>query len=153
MIFHLQLKLVLKTYIHTCIWINSNMLKLNKDKTKFIVFSSKQNVKETENRRIKIGSSYINGSMSVRNVRIILDNTLGMEKQVNFICKPWYYQIRNIRFIHEYINDKTCKTLFQALIISRLDYGNPLLYNVPLLQEVHNCSASLTLYGPFCECV
>jgi len=30
-------------------WINSNMLKLNKDKTKFILFSSKQHAKKTEN--------------------------------------------------------------------------------------------------------
>ena len=108
-------------------WMNSNMLKLNKDKTEFIVFSSKQHVKKTENLCIKVGSSYINSSMSVRNLGLILDNTLGMEKQVNSICKSCYYQIRNIGLIRKYINDETCKTLVQALIISRLDYGNALL--------------------------
>ena len=66
-------------------WTNSNMLKLNKDKTEFIIFSSKQHAKKTENLPIKIGSSYINSSMSIRNLRLILDNTLGMEKQVNYI--------------------------------------------------------------------
>jgi len=66
--------------------------------------------------------------MSVRNLGLTLDNTLGMEKQVNYICKSCYYQIRNISLIRKYINDKTCKTLVQALIISRLNYGNTLLY-------------------------
>ena len=86
--------------------------------------------------------------MSVRNLGLILDNTLGMEKQVNSICKSCYYLIRNIGLIHKYINDETCKTLVQALIISRPDYGNALLYNIPLsltnrLQRVQNCDARL----------
>jgi len=69
---------------------NSIMLKLNKDKTKFIVFSSKQHVKITENLCIKVGSSYVNSSMSVRNLGLILDNnTLVMENQVNSICKSF----------------------------------------------------------------
>ena len=86
--------------------------------------------------------------MSVRNLGLILDNTLGMEKQVNSICKSCYYQIRNIGLIRKYINDETCKTLVQALIISRLDYGNALLYNIPLsltnrLQGVQKCAGRL----------
>ena len=76
----------------------------------FIVFSSRQYVKKTENLRIKVGSSYINSSISVRNLVLILDNTLGTEKQVNSICKSCHYQIRNIGLIRKYINDYTCKT-------------------------------------------
>jgi len=60
-------------------WVNSNILKLSKDKTRFVVSISKQHVKKTENFHIKVGSSYINYSMSVRNIGIILDNTLGGE--------------------------------------------------------------------------
>jgi len=86
--------------------------------------------------------------MSVRNLGLILDNTLGMEKQMNYVYKSCYYQIRNIGLIRKYINDETCKTLVQALIISQLDYGNALLYNIPLsltncLQQVPNCAAHL----------
>jgi len=73
------------------IWMNSNMLKLNKDKTEFIVFLSKQHVKKTENLCIKEGSSYINSSVSVRNLGLILANTLGMERQVNSYYKSCYY--------------------------------------------------------------
>jgi len=73
--------------------------------------------------------------MSVRKLGLILNTTLEMEKQVNYICKSCYYQIRNIGLIHKYINDETCKTLVQTLIISRLDYGNALLYNIPPISD------------------
>ena len=66
------------------------MLKLNKNKTEFIVFSSKQHVKKTENLHFNVRSIYVNSSVSVRNLGLILDNTLGVEKQVNSICKSSY---------------------------------------------------------------
>jgi len=73
-------------------------------------------VNGTENLRIKEGSSYINLSMS-RNLGLILDNTLGMDNQVNSICMSFYYQMRNMGLICKYTNDETCKNLVQALII------------------------------------
>jgi len=82
------------------------MLKLNKDKTECIVFSSKEHVKKTDNLHIKVGSSSINSSMAVRNLGFILDNTLGIrngeagELYINYI-------------IRKYTNDETCKTLLQ----------------------------------------
>jgi len=47
--------------------------------------------------------------MSVRNLGLLLDNTLGMEKQVNYIYKSCYYKIRNIGFIRKYINGETSR--------------------------------------------
>jgi hypothetical protein len=51
---------------------NSNMLKSNKDKTEFVVFSSKQHVKKTENLLINIGSSFINSSIYVNNLNNLI---------------------------------------------------------------------------------
>jgi len=89
--------------------------------------------------------------MSGRNLELILDNTLGMDKQMNSKCKSFYYQIWIIELIGKYINDETCKHLVQALIIYRLDYDNALLYNIPLsltncLQRVQNCAARLVTH-------
>ena len=54
----------------------SNIIKLNEDKTEFIGFSSKQYKNKTENLPIKVGTIYIHYSMSVRNLGLILNNTL-----------------------------------------------------------------------------
>jgi len=58
------------------IWMNTNMLKLNKAKIELIDFSSKQHVKKTENLRAKLGFSCINSFMSVRNLGLLLDAIL-----------------------------------------------------------------------------
>ena len=71
--------------------------------------------------------------MSVRNLELILDNTLGMEKQVNSTWKSCYFRIRNMGLIYRYINDETWETLVQAFIVIRVDHGNILLYNIPSL--------------------
>ena len=56
---------------------------------RIIDFSSKKDVKKTENPRIKIGPSYINYSVPVRN-RSLVKNT-GMKQQMNSIVKSCYY--------------------------------------------------------------
>ena len=60
-----------------------------------------------------------------------------MEKQVNDICKLCYYQIRCMVDIRPYIIIEACKTLVQALVISRLDYVNALLYGISLTLVSH----------------
>ena len=62
------------------------MLKLSYSKTEFIVFSSKHYVKKTENLHIKMGYRCKKVSASVRNLVLILDSILVIEKQVNATC-------------------------------------------------------------------
>ena len=103
-------------------------------------------MKKTENLRIKVASSYINSSLSVKNLGFILDNTLGIEKQMNYRCKSCYFEIRNIFIFRKYIHDDICKTLVQTLIISRLDYINSFSYNITLTltnRMENNCAAHL----------
>ena len=75
-----------------------------------------------------------------------------MEKQVNSRCKSCYYKIGNVGFICKHLNDEIYKSLLQALIIYRLDYGNALLYNISLsltnrLQRVQNCATRLVTHS------
>ena len=76
--------------------------------------------------------------MSVRKLELIMDNTLGMEKQVNSICKSCYYQIRNIGLISKYINDEICKTgLWQCFVI----YYPPLSDKLPMVSAELSCTS------------
>jgi len=100
MICDIQLKLVLKILVFG--WIATCWNKLNNDKSKLIVFSSKQHVKKTEDLHIKVGSTYINSSMPVRNLGLILDKTLGIRHGVNSILsipnQIYQFQIDQFQF-------------------------------------------------------
>ena len=63
-------------------------------------------------------------------------------------AKSCYYQLRNIGQIRSSITEGACRTLVHALVTSRLDYGNGLLYGIPQatlqrLQRIQNCAARL----------
>ena len=63
-------------------------------------------------------------------------------------AKSCYYQLRNIGQIRSSITDGACRTLVHALVTSRLDYENGLLYGIPQvtiqrLQRIQNCAARL----------
>jgi len=71
-----------------------------------------------------------------------------MEKHVSTVERSCYHQIHLISKIRRYITTEACKVLIQALVTSRLDYANALLYGVPQcliskLQRLQNCAARL----------
>ena len=85
---------------------------------------------------------------SVRNLGVITDNEMDMKAHVSHICKICYFQIRNIRKIRPFLSVDATKKLVQALVISRLDYCNSLLYCIhetllDKLQRVQNAAARL----------
>jgi hypothetical protein len=130
-------------------WMSANMLKLNQEKTELIIFNPKhRSTRMTEDIQLQVGEKTIHVAGSVKNLGVYFDTSLTMEKQVNAISKVCYYHIRNIGSIRRYISRDACKTLAHALITSRLDYGNALLYGLPgtliaRLQRVQNSAARL----------
>jgi len=62
------------------LWMSSNMLKLNQDKTELIVFSSKYQAKKTQDFHLTVGDSVVNAMEFVRNLGVYLDSSLTMKK-------------------------------------------------------------------------
>ena len=80
-----------------------------------------------------------------------------MEKQGSSLAKSCFLQIRNIGRIRPYISNDACKTLVSAaLVTSRLDYGNVLLFGVnasPItkLQRIQSTAVRLITRTKKCE--
>ena len=126
-------------------WMSSNCLKLNHDKSEFIIFSRK-NDPSSQSWQIQCGDSSLIPRDSVRNLGVIFDSQLQMERHVNNLTKTCFHQLRNISKIRRFINKDACRSLVQAAVTSRLDYANSLLYGVPKyltdrLQRVQNAAA------------
>ena len=79
---------------------------------------------------------------------------MSMGEQVTSICKTTHYHLRNIGRIRKSISFEACEKLIHALVTSRLDCGNALLYGLPeyqmcrLQRMFHIAARILTLTPP-----
>ena len=140
--------------IETCIievaaWMAKNDLTLNAEKSQAIIFqTSKHRVNKQPEVCVEIAGHRIALSTGVRNLGVVFDSRLNMEEQVAQTAESCYYQLRNIGQIRSSITEGACRTLVHALVTSRLDYGNRLLYGIPQvtiqrLQRIQNCAARI----------
>ena len=139
------------TQLETCLeqvsyWMSANMLKLNNDKTKLMVFAPNHFRKNFSQTSITVDSFVVPSSDKARNLGVIFDSSLTMMQQVNSVTKSCYNQIRKIAKIRKYLTVDAAKTLVHTHVTSRLDYCNSLLsllpaYVVQKLQRVQNCAA------------
>ena len=127
-------------------WMGSNFLKLNDEKTEFILFGSEHDLKALPELTISVGDEEVKPSRTVRNIGSMLDSTLTMIPHINSITKSCYLQIRNLSRIRKYLSEESSKTLTHAFVSSRLDNMNSLLYKAPQaltkrLQNIQNNAA------------
>ena len=109
-------------------WLCSNKLKLNGNKTEFFVAGTLQTLSTLSPVELKVGDSVIKPSDTVRNLGIIFDSHLSMTRHINSLISSISFQLRNIRRIKRFLDHDTLHSVVRALVLSRLDYGNALLY-------------------------
>jgi len=113
-------------------WITSNYLKLNNDKTEVLVIGSSYNLKKkVKPFKIQIGNHDIIPSLKARNIGVEFETTLSMAPHVANCAKSLWYHLYNISRIKQYLDQKAMKTLVHALITSKMDFCNSLLFNIP----------------------
>ena len=105
-------------------------------------------VKHFSDFRLKFDGTVLSDVSCVKNLGMYFDKTISMEQQASAITRSCFQQIRNIGRIRSLISVDACRTLVSSLVISRLDYGNALLYgtnnkNISKLQRVQNTAARL----------
>ena len=75
------------------VWMNSHSLKLNNEKTEFVLFGSKVNLSKIDISSIVIPDTVIRVSDSCRNLGVMLDSTMTMSSQISSICKSVWYTL------------------------------------------------------------
>ncbi len=130
------------------IWMLTNKLQLNQAKTEFFIASSSHYSSELSDIRLQLSDIMITPSKSLRNLGVIFDPVLNMTNQVSSVVKSVNYHLRNLSRIRRHMDRDTCKLAVQALIFSRIDYGNALLLgatekDIMRLQRVQNKAARL----------
>ena len=123
------------------IWMRTNLLKLNDEKTNFFMNQTKSQLTKSDslNTKITINSDEILNTISVRYLGFHLDCELKNKTHVNKLTSTLYTNITHICSICHCLDDETTKFLVQALVLSKLNYCNSILvgsaqYNIDKLQ-------------------
>ena len=130
-------------------WLSASKLKLNPDKTEFIVFGSRR-----QSYKLKayfpstiLGSPLCPGEW-VKNLGVWFDSDFSLSKQVQNVCKSCFVQLRNFRHVRRFLTHDASVLVANAVITSRLDYCNSLFrslskFNLRKLQCIQNNAARI----------
>ena len=108
---------------------SQNALKINEDKTKFIIFRKKQNQLNEVN--LTIGKNVILCEESMKILGVTLDCELNMVKHVTSNCRASYMHIRRINSISGFLTEHATKILMTSTVLTHLDYCNSTYAGLP----------------------
>ena len=146
---------ILQNEVPKCIqeiikWSFVHYMKINPDKTEILLLRPPSLNSEVVINGIFLENQCIRFSDEVKNVGVVLDKNLSMDKHVNNIVSHCFKILRDIGRIKQYLQKSHLESLVHAVISSRLDYCNCLFANISKsnlfkLQKVQNAAARLVL--------
>ena len=130
------------------IWMTQNLLKLNSDKTEFILFGTRHQLSKVDDISIQIGNDTVKPANHVRNLGFVMDSLLKNGPHVNKITRSCYCTLHNIANIRPSLDTKSAQLITQALVTPHLDFCITLLagsseYEIDKLQYIQNMSCQI----------
>ena len=134
-------------------WMVVDKLKLNEEKTEFMLIGTHQQLSQVRTDSLLVAGTVVSSVSEARNLGVWFDSKFQFQTHINKTCQSAFYYIYNIRRIRKFLSFEAAKTLVQALVISRLDYCNSVLYGIPAihtnkLQRVQNAGSRLLTNKP-----
>ena len=111
-------------------WLSDNGLVLNESKTEAIVIHSSSLRRPIHIEHVDVCGQYVATSTIVRDLGVAIDADLSMVTQVANVCRSAYYHLSRIARARGAMTTSVCKCLVHALVTSRLDYGNAMLFGI-----------------------
>ena len=127
-------------------WFLQNGLCLNPEKSEALLIGTgacfRTHFSEPEI-TVSIANCPIKVKSEIKNLGVVLDRTLSLDRHVEAVCKSAHCHIRALQYIRGSLSTDQAKSVACAIIGSRLDYCNGLLVgtsvkNITRLQQVQN---------------
>jgi len=138
------------------LWFAQNNLTINPSKSVSTMFSTAQRLQKlntTGFKTVSVAGCSIQIDNDSTALGVTLDSTLSLTKHVKQIVRSSNFHLRALRHIRHILTDENAKTIGAALIHSKLDYANAILYdtsqeNIKALQRVQNSLARIVISPP-----
>ena len=131
------------------VWMLQRRLKLNENKTEITIIKGNMRHSISEDfGALVLGDSMVRPLEVVKNLGVILDSSLKLDKHVSMIVKSCNFQLRNLYAVKRFLNKESLITLVHSLVISKVDYCNSLFIGLShhvlrKLQSILNRAARL----------
>ena len=117
------------------IWMKSNFLKLNVDKTGVLFIARPQDHVMYENMNINIGIKWYCASPdeTIKSLGAYLDGTMTMDSTVSECTKSCFHNLKKLGRIKHYLDVTERMLVIKSFVLTKMDYCNLLLCNVPAI--------------------
>ena len=131
-------------------WMDLNRLKMNNDKTEFILIGSRQQLSNTVTSEININGELIKKSRSIKYLGAHFDESLTFKEMLRNKCRTAMGNLQKLKKIRNSLTIEASKTIALGLVISHLDYANALYAGLPKkdikkLQVIQNMAAKIVI--------
>ena len=132
----------------------TNCLRLNAEKSKFIIIGSRQNLKKLKNTQlepIRIDNNIIEREYEVKNLGVTIDEELTWTRHVNLSIARAYGKLKQVSRFKNFLNESSKLRLTETYILSQFNYGDIILQNLSeqlqyKIQKVQNSGVRF-IYG------
>jgi hypothetical protein len=126
----------------------ANRLALNPSKTEVLWITTPRRRHLISRVPFIFDQTHIIPSAEVRLLGVLLDESLTFDSHISNVTRIAFHQLRRIKAIRRHIPTSAMIQLMRALVITRIDYCNSLLWGLPdsqlsRLQRVLNASARI----------
>ena len=101
-------------------WMRSNFLKLNGDKSEYLIFGSAKNLNKLNVRSVHIDQASVSRASQARNLGVIFDSNFTLEAHINKLCSHAFCHIRNISKVRAYLSRESTERLVHATVTSQI---------------------------------
>ena len=127
-------------------WFGKNGMKINAQKTQLMVLGTRQNLKQLPTVGIKFMGATVSGSPTVRNLGVVLDQTLSFTAHVDDVVRRCTGLLIGLTHSRHHLPRMTLSTLVNGLVISLVRYcisvyGSCNATQIGRLQKVLNFAA------------
>ena len=142
-----------KDMIRVSEWVECNRLKLNVDKTQFLVLCRRRRVKELADVAVELNGSPLIRSTEVKCLGVLLDDMLTWKAQINSLKRKAYGGLRKLKRLHNVLPPAIKKKLYNAMVLPHLEYCSVVWQECAvelrsMLERVQNYGMRLILSNP-----